>query len=320
MTKRRILITGATGYVGGRVSQVLEKRTDLELVVASRRATPMAWLPDIPVVTVDWESYSDLLKACEGVHTVLHLAAMNVIECAADPIGALEVNGTSSVRLLEAAKENRVSRFVHLSTAHIYGAPLAGRIDENTCPKPRHPYATSHRAGEDVVLTAHDEGKLTGLVVRLSNAFGVPAHPSVSRWTLLVNDLCMTAATERRLVLRSAGLQRRDFVTLHDVGRAISHLLDIPAEKAGDGIFNLGGACTLQVIELAELVQGRCQAVLGFRPEITRQQTSSADAMLDLDYRIDKLRATGFELNGSATAEIDATLKLCSTAFGGAAH
>lgn len=319
IARRKVLITGGMGYVGARVAQELATRDDLEIVLGSRSAQrPPVWLSNSTVVSMDWSSSDSLSEACRGISAVLHLAAMNEIDCARDPVAALESNGVYSVRLLEAAKLNNVKRFIYLSTAHVYGAPLAGRIDEKMLARPRHPYASSHRAAEDAVLAAHDDGKLTGLVLRLSNGFGAPAHPDVNRWTLLVNDLCRQAVVERRLTLRSAGLQRRDFVTLQDVGRAFSHVLDLSREQAGDGIFNVGGAWAPRVIDVVEMVQARCIAILGFTPDIVRPESSANEIMLPLDFRIDKLLATGFQLLGDRAAEIDATLVLCRDAFGGA--
>ncbi len=309
---RRVLVTGGSGYVGGRVAQALAALPDTHVVLGSRRAQEKpAWLPTASVVVTPWDEPARLRQACSGVDTVLHLAAMNEIEAARDPVGALEANGVATARLIEAAKVAKVERFIYLSTAHVYGAPLAGRIDETTCPRPVHPYATSHRAAEDVVLAAHDAGALSGIVVRLSNSFGAPAHPAVDRWTLLVNDLCRQAVMTGRLSLRSAGLQRRDFVTLTDVGRAIVHLVNLPREATGDGIFNLGGAWAPSVMEMAHLVATRSSAVLGFPVEIKRPEPAPDETSQPLDYRLDKLLATGFRLAGSPEAEIDATLALC---------
>jgi UDP-glucose 4-epimerase len=314
--KRKVLITGGMGYVGARVAQELSTRSDLDIVLGSRRAQESpAWLPNARVVAMDWTSQKSLAAACNGVDAVLHLAAMNEIDCARDPVGALESNGVYSVRLLEATKSNKVSRFIYLSTAHIYGAPLAGHIDEEMLPRPRHPYATSHRAAEDAVLAAHDDGKIIGLVLRLSNGFGAPAHPEVNRWTLLVNDLCRQAVTQRSLTLRSAGLQRRDFVTLIDVGRAFSHVIDLDRKHAGAGVFNVGGAWAPRVIDMVELIQARCSTVLGFKPEIICPEPGDGEVTLDLDFCIDRLLASGFKLTGDASAEIDATLLLCRDAF-----
>lgn len=313
---RRILITGGFGYVGGRVAQALAALPDTQLVLGSRfpqRQPP--WLPAATVVDTAWHDTDQLRQACSGVDTVLHLAAMNEIDAVRDPAGALEMNGVATVRLLEAAKAEKVGRFIYLSTAHVYGSPLSGSIDETLCPRPIHPYATSHRAAEDVVLAAHSTGILTGLVLRLSNSFGAPAHPAVNRWTLLVNDLCRQAVTTGKLMLRSSGLQRRDFVALTDVGRAIAHLERLPREMAGDGVFNIGGAWAPTVMEMATLVANRCEATLGYLPEINRPDPLSGERSQLLDYRIDKLKKTGFNLEGDHAAEIDATLLFCRQAF-----
>lgn len=317
--KRKILITGGMGYVGARVAQELSTRSDIDVLLGSRQAQGSpAWLPGARVVVMDWSSRQSLLDACSGVDVILHLAAMSDIDCALDPVGALEVNGVCSVRLLEAAKANKVSRFIYLSTAHVYGVPLAGQIHETLLARPRHPYATSHRAAEDVVLAAHDEGAIIGLVLRLSNGFGAPAHPGVNRWALLVNDLCRQAVTKQCLTLRSAGLQRRDFVTLRDVGQVFSHMIDLSAEKIGDGVFNVGGAWTPRVIDMAELIMERCSAVIGYTPKIICPSPGKGEMTLDLEYRIDRLLASGYVLSGNAVSEIDSTLLLCRDFFSGA--
>ncbi|MBI3793269.1 MAG: SDR family oxidoreductase, partial [Nitrospinae bacterium] len=195
---RKILITGGAGYLGARVARQLSSRSDLEIVLGSRTAQGSpAWLPSATVVKADISSDESLFEACRGVDSILHMAAMNDAECARDPVGALECNGVGSVRLLEAAKKQNVSRFIYPSTAHVYGVPLEGRVEETMLCRPRHPYATSHKAAEDAVLAAHDDVKIIGLVLRLSNGFGAPAHRDVNCWALLVNDLCRQAVTKR---------------------------------------------------------------------------------------------------------------------------
>ena len=171
------------------------------------------------------------------------------------------------------------------------------------------------RAAEDCVLAAHDTRRFVGLALRLSNGFGAPAYPAVNRWTLIVNDLCRQAVENHRLVLRSAGLQARDFITLHDTARALSHCLDLPPTSVGDGLFNVGGESPLRVIDLGREIAQRCEAVLGFTPDIVRPEPLPGEATTMLDYRIDKIKATGFTLTGDRLAEIDATLRLCRKAF-----
>lgn len=313
-----ILITGGLGYVGGRVSRHLAETSDCHLRIGSRDASQPKpeWLSQGEIAPLDLLDEASLVAACRGAKCVIHLAALNEIDSAAHPERALEVNGLGSLKLLRAAIGAGVERFVYFSTAHVYGSPLAGRLTEETLPRPQHPYAITHRTAEDFVLAARDKNEIGGIVVRLSNGFGVPERAEVNRWSLLSNDLCRQAVTEKKLVLRSAGLQYRDFITLTDVSRAVLHLLNLAPGACGNGLFNLGGEAPMRIIDVAEKIAGRCEAVLGFRPEIQRPPVSAAEKVLTLEYRMDKLKSTGFSLLSNIDEEIEATLRLCQQSFG----
>ncbi len=310
-------MTGGLGYVGGRVAQYLSEFPDFSLRLGTRQKKPPqpSWLKRGEIIPLDLLSEESLDNACRGVDAVLHLAAINEIESLANPKEAFKINSLGTLKTLLASKKARVKKFIYLSTAHIYGAPLLGTITEKTLPHPVHPYAITHRAAEDWVLAAHQKGSLTGLVIRLSNSFGPPIHPSVNRWTLVINDLCCQAATSKKLTLRSSGLQKRDFIPLEDVCRSMHHLLTLPEPLVGDGLFNLGGECSLSIAEIAEKIADRSEKVLGFRPVIEKPGPSANEIFETLDYRIDKLKKTGFQLQGDMNSEIDATLLFCREHF-----
>jgi UDP-glucose 4-epimerase len=264
---------------------------------------------------MDFRSVDGLAGACEGVDSIVHLAASNEIESLANPELATLINTVGTIRLIRAAEAACVTRFLYFSTAHVYGAPLVGTLTENVLPRPTHPYAISKRGGEDFLLAAHHRGAFAGTVVRLSNAFGWPVDSEIRRWTLIVNDLCRQAVIGRKLTLRSSGLQRRDFVTIADVCRAVEHLLALPTDKLGDGLFNLGGENPMRILEMAELIARRCTAVLGFRPDILHKGPAPDELSPEFEYRIDKLKSTGFNLQSDIEAEIDETLRICDTFF-----
>ncbi len=312
----RVLLTGGLGYVGGRLGLALRK-VGWVVRCGTRRSglSAPAWFPGLQLVHLNWESIESLTQACQEVDSVIHLAAMNEVESICDPVGALKVNGLASLRLLEAAKLAGVRRFVYFSTAHVYGSPLQGNIDETTLPKPVHPYAISHKVAEDFVLAAHERKEIEGIVVRLSNSFGVPVTPDINRWTLLVNDLCRQAAKSGELHLNSSGAQLRDFITLDDVTRAVNHLLQISTVQLADGLFNLGSGKTMSILEMTKRIAGRWQALTGREIPIVRHADVSIPPP-ELNYRCDKLVATGFELVSEVNREIDDTLKLCLKAFG----
>ena len=314
---RRALISGGFGYLGGRLAQFLSSYANYEILFGTRRQLPPPlWLPNATVVQTPWNSLTGLEKTCSDVDMIVHLAGMNAQDCAADSAMALEVNAVATARLLQAAVRQKVKRFICLSTVHTYGNPLTGVISEDTSPAPVHPYAFSHRAGEDIVMASHQSGDIEGIVVRLSNAYGVPANKNANCWMLLVNDLCRQAVTSGKLVLHSSGMQRRDFISILDVARGIKHFMELPLDKCGPGLFNLGGEASYCVIDLAKLIAIRCEAVLGFKPEIERPEPKPDEKSLELDFRIDRLKETGFCLSGDVENEIDITLKFCHEAFG----
>lgn len=311
-----VLLTGGLGYLGGRVAQALVAAGH-HVRCGTRQLTALAptWLPEMRMVHLDWDSGDKLEQACRGVDSVVHLAAMNEIESARDPVSSLQMNGLASLRLLEVAKRSGVRRFVYFSTAHVYGAPLQGEIDETTLPRPGHPYAITHKVAEDFVLAAHDRKHIEGVVIRLSNGFGAPVTPDVDRWTLLVNDLCRQAAISGELHLNSAGSQLRDFITLADVARAVNHLLELDAGQLADGLFNLGGGKAMSILEMTERIAVRWRALTERDIAIVRPAGDGVPPPA-LNYRCDKLAATGFTLTGQVDREIDDTLQLCLRAFG----
>lgn len=312
----QVLITGGFGYIGGRVAQQLAN-AGFSVYLGTRRSelTAPAWLPQAQVTHLDWNAPAALANACAGIDCVVHLAAMNEVDSARSPVEALRMNGLGSLHMLEAAIAAGVPRFIYFSTAHIYGAPLAGTITEATLPRPQHPYAITHKVAEDFVLAAHDQKRIEGLVFRLSNGFGAPLTADVDRWTLVVNDLCRQAVTSGALRMHTPGTQLRDFITLEDVARAIVHSLNLDVSALADGLFNLGGDYAVPVFTMAEHIVARWEVMTGqelpfYRP--VAQETSP----LALLYSCEKFKQTGFNLTADIAREIDATLTLCQAAFG----
>lgn len=312
----RVLITGGLGYLGGRLAQALANEGAYDLLLGSRHeAAAPPWLPGAARVVTDWSSRAHLEEICEGVDTIVHLAAMSGPACAADPVAALECNAVATALLLESALRQRVERFVYVSTAHVYGSPLTGVVSEATCAQPLHPYATSKRAGEDVVRRAHQREVVAGVVVRLSNAFGAPASAGTDCWELLANDLCRQAVTSKKMVLTSSGTQRRDFVPLEDACGAIAHLMRLPRPRLGAGLFNVGGEWSPTVWEMAGVIQRRCEVVLGFQPELMRVGSSTGESSAELDYQLHALRQTGFRLRANREHEVDQLIEFSRAAF-----
>jgi UDP-glucose 4-epimerase len=311
----RILITGGLGFVGGRLAVHLAQPGH-QIVLGSRTAiTPPDWLPKAAVAQIEWDDARALEHSCKGVDVVIQAAGMSAQDCAADPVAALAFNGVATARLLAAASRAGVQRFIYLSTAHVYASPLVGTITEETCQRNLHPYATSHLAGEHAVLRANQLGKIQGIVLRLSNAFGVPMHKNVNCWMLLVNDLCKQVVQTRTMVLQTSGLQHRDFIGMDEVCRAVEHLAACNAEVLYSGAFNMGVGRSQSVLEMAQFIQQRCRQVLGFDPLLQRPEGGANEQMERLTYRAVALERIGIKIKLDSSAEIDRLLSFCQSSF-----
>lgn len=310
-----ILLTGGTGYVGGRLACSLIDK-GYKVYCGTRRVGERSpsWLTGMQMVYVDWQSSDSLKNACTNIDCVIHLAGMNEIDSAKNPMSALQVNGALTLDLLNAAIKMGVNRFIYFSTAHVYGAPLKGTINEAMITRPIHPYAITHKVAEDFVLSARDQGLIDGIVVRLSNSFGVPVTSKIDRWTLLVNDLCKQAAISGELSLNSSGEQLRDFITLQDVCGAITHILKLKGEELHDGLFNLGSGNSFSILEMAQRIAVRWHLITGNKIQIKRP-ISTEFIKSELNYSCAKLLDTGYRHQFQIDDEIDKTLMLCIREF-----
>jgi UDP-glucose 4-epimerase len=311
----RTLVTGGFGAIGGRLVAHLARR-GTPVRVGARRAAP-SWAANVDTVQMDLEHPADWSNVLDGVDAIVHLAALNDRDAKADPARARRVGVDGTAALLEQAVRHGVGRFVFMSTAHVYGTPYTGRIDESTPTAPASPYAETHLEAERLVERAHVDGALVGVRLRCSNGFGRPASPDAAIWQVVFNDLCRQAATTNALVLASPGLQHRNFIPFGEVTGAIAHVLGAPAEALGDGLFNLGSPRSMRILDVAHLVRDRARAVLGTEPSLEVPAATGPVDDRPVDFVIDKLAATGAPLRGDLESEVDELLRWCAREFGG---
>ena len=309
----RVLITGASGYVGQRAVQAFAGDATLAITAVSRHAGQVP--RGVKPAMVDWSNVASLAAICRDQDAIIHLAAMNETACEAQPEAALTCNGLSTLRLLRAAADAGVRRFIYLSTIKVFGADPAGAFDETSMPRPHNHYSITHHLAENYVLAAHASRSLEAVVLRLGNVVGAPIKARADAWALIANDLCRQAAVSGVVALRSNGLAWRNFIAMSDVVRGLRHAVTMPTTALDDGLFNLGAARSIRIWDLALLVARRAEALFGKSVATRRQDTKAGAAPIQLDWRIAKLTATGWTPGVSLHDEIDATLKFCRQSF-----
>lgn len=314
--KNRILITGGFGFIGGRLAQYLSAGSDIEVLIASRENRDIPdWLNKGKVLRIDWNSSASIAASCRDVNTIIHTAGLNSQECSKEPERAFLVNACYTARLLSATRRQGVSRFIYLSTVHVYDSRLSGQISEQTATANDHPYAASHRAAETLVSYCCRDSGIKPFILRLSNAFGAPISPDVNCWQLVINDLCKQAVQCKQMKIRSTGLQMRDFIPLSQVCTSIGELINNNIESENQQVFNLSSGNSTSIIDMAVNIQSRCHSLFGYSPPIIRETStlpSSKEFLIIRNDRIKPFLNLPLHKNGD---EIDNLLRFCSRHF-----
>ena len=155
-----VLVTGASGFIGSRVTRALvERGDDVRVAVRpSSRRTPLAGLP-VREVTADVTDRRAMRRALRGVERVFHVAGTTNLRLPAEELFRLNVLGTRTV--LEAALAEGVQRAVHVSSVAAIGpAPPHGVADERQVRRAPLgiPYADSKLAAETEALRVGARG------------------------------------------------------------------------------------------------------------------------------------------------------------------
>jgi UDP-glucose 4-epimerase len=311
----RILITGGFGFLGGRLGAYLSAHGH-RIILGTRKSKPVPqWLSEAEVMEIRWDDLESMKQLCIGVDVIIHAAAMNAIDCAADPVAAAKFNTLSTKYLARAANLAGVSTFIYLSTIHVYSNPLQGTITEDTRPINLHPYATSKLGGEKSVIESCRNSNINCFILRLSNVYGAPASLYANCWALLINDLCKQCVSEGKITLNSKGNQQRDFIDLSELCNIINQLLLKKSSGVTEQseIYNVGSGVTKSLVEMATLVQSRCNQILGFKPDLLLNLYQNDENNSFFEFKVEKIQALGIELlRNTGTKELDELLLFCN--------
>jgi len=166
------LITGATGFIGGRLAERLarEGHTVRCLVRASSDTSRLDEL-DVQLAVGDLTDADSLARAVHGAHHVLHCGALVSDWATVEEIARINVAGTRN--LLEAAAGASARRFVHFSTTDVYGHPDGAAIDEShTATRFRNWYAQTKLDAEAAVRRVAETHALETVILRPASVYG----------------------------------------------------------------------------------------------------------------------------------------------------
>lgn len=251
----RILVTGGAGFIGSHLVEALVRRGHHVRVADNLSTGNMANLADvrhhIEFYEADMTDAYWAMRVMEGMEAVAHEAAVpSVPRSVADPFESHQACATTTLNLLNAAKELKIKRFVYAASSSAYGDNPALPKVESMKPEPRSPYAAAKLAGEHYIESFAACYNLSTVALRYFNIFGPRQDPSSPYSGVIARFISMMSRGERPVIFGD-GSQTRDFTYVDNVVHANVLALESPDELRGC-VVNIG---TGERISLKQLVQ-----------------------------------------------------------------
>jgi dTDP-glucose 4,6-dehydratase len=261
----RVVITGAAGFIGSRLSEMIlddAERFGYDEIILLDALTYSGRLENLETALRDPRarfvrgSITDELvtdDVLEGAHAVLHLAAESHVDRSITGAKVFyETNVLGTQQLLESAKRRGVERFVHVSTDEVYGSIESGAWREDHLLEPNSPYSSSKAGSDLAALAYHRTFGLNVMVTRCSNNYGPRQFPE-KLIPLFVTNLF----DGKKVPLYGDGLNVRDWLFVDDHCRGILAVLE--NGRAGE-IYNIGGGTGLTNVEITRALLELCGA------------------------------------------------------------
>jgi UDP-glucuronate 4-epimerase len=275
------VVTGAAGFIGSHLAERLCARGD-EVVgfdnfdpfypraTKERNLEALRAQPRFTFVEGDIRDAAALGRAFgERCDVAVHLAALaGVRPSLAEPARYADVNLVGTQRVLDAARAAGVRRFVFASSSSVYGGDSEPPFKESDlCLKPLSPYASTKRAGELMLTTAHHLYALDITCLRFFTVYGPRQRPD-----LAIHKFGRLIGAEKPIPLYGDGSTSRDYTYIDDIVDGVVASID-EAAAPGFRIYNLGGSRPTTLLGLVELIS----AALGRKAIIEWQAEQPGD-------------------------------------------
>ena len=252
----KLLVTGGSGFIGSNfIRHVLTAHPDDSVVNLDKLtyAGNPANLKDVErdpryaFVHGDICDAKLVRDAAKGVDAVINLAASTHVDRSLmEPDEFLKTDVFGVFTLLEAVKDLRIPRLLHISTDEVYGSVERGSSRESDPLRPSNPYSASKAGGDLLALAYWQTHRTPVLITRSSNNFGPYQYPEK------VVPLFITNALEDKPVpLYGDGRNVRDWLYVLDNCAAI----DLVLRRGKDGqVYNIGGGHEVENIVLTRQI------------------------------------------------------------------
>lgn len=257
LKNKQVLITGADGFIGSHLTEMLVKRgAKCKALSQYNSFNYWGWLEDIDclddieVLTGDVRDPHYCKHITKGVDVIFHLASLIAIPYSyIAPDSYVDTNVKGTLNICQAALENGCERVIHTSTSEVYGTAQYVPIDEKHPLQPQSPYSASKIGADAMAMSFYTSFGLPIVIARPFNTYG----PRQSARAVIPTIITQIAAGAKSLKLGNV-TPTRDFNYVEDICRGLIALAE--CDRAIGEIVNLGSNYEISVLDVLTIIKG----------------------------------------------------------------
>lgn len=270
MKNKKILVTGADGFIGSHLTEQLVKEgAKVKALSQYNSFNYWGWLEDInclndiEVLNGDIRDPHYCKYITKDIDIVFHLAALIAIPYSyVAPSSYVDTNINGTLNIIQACLENNVQRVIHTSTSEVYGTAKYVPIDENHPIQPQSPYSASKIGADNMAMSFYNAFNLPLTIARPFNTYG----PRQSARAVIPTIITQIANGVKSIKLGDI-TPTRDFNYVEDTCRGFIQLAK--CEKAIGETVNIGSNFEISISDTLDLIKEIMQSDVEF---ITEQQ------------------------------------------------
>lgn len=267
MKSRKILITGADGFIGSHLTEELVRLGyGVRAFVLYNSFNSWGWLDHSPkeikanldVFSGDIRDPYGVKTAMKGCDVVLHLAALIAIPYSYhSPDTYIDTNVKGTLNVVQAARELELQKVVHTSTSEVYGTAQFVPITEQHPLQGQSPYSASKIGADQIAMSFYDSFDTPVSIIRPFNTYG----PRQSARAVIPTIISQIANGHREIKLGSLH-PTRDFNYVKDTVKGFISVAE--SEKSVGEVINIGSNYEISIGETVDLIA----EVMGVQVEI----------------------------------------------------
>ena len=250
------LVTGGCGFIGSSLVRQLLPLSKSVTVIDNLSTGCLTNLSDISssklnIVQQDIRNEPVMRKLIRNSDVVFNLACLGVRHSIHSPIENNDVNANATLQILKISKEEKVQRFVQVSTSEVYGTALKVPMKENAPTLPHTIYGSSKLAAECHARSFFRTYDFPAVVIRPFNSYGPRCHHEGDSGEVIPKFM-LRILNKQPMIIFGNGQQTRDFSYVDDTARAILNAGFVPG-IIGKTI-NVGAGKEVTINELAKII------------------------------------------------------------------